>query len=74
VSGQQILRWQTRTPHKTHRIPIEDYSSQTARRRECAAYGECRNKVESLIENSFLSKAGKKEYLRRFKDRLQAIS
>jgi serine/threonine-protein kinase HipA len=39
-----------------------------------AAYGECRNKVESLIENSFLSKAGKKEYLRRFKDRLQAIS
>jgi serine/threonine-protein kinase HipA len=39
-----------------------------------AAYRECRNKAETMINNSFLSKAGKKEYLRRFKDRLQTIS
>ena len=39
-----------------------------------AVYGEFRNKAESMIENSFLSEAGKREYLRRFRDRLRAIN
>ncbi len=39
-----------------------------------ATYGESQDKVKSLVENSFLSKAGKMEYLRRFKDRILAIS
>ena len=39
-----------------------------------ATYGESQDKVKSLVENSSLSKAGKMEYLRRFKDRILAIS
>ena len=39
-----------------------------------ATYGESLDKVKFLVENSFLSKAGKMEYLRRFEDRILAIS
>ncbi len=53
----------------------EIYGIRTGRaERFIAAYGKSADKVELMVESSFLSKAAKKEYLRRFRDRLMALS